>query len=604
MRLPSLVQRGSQYYFQCRVPVDLAPYFPYKQIRKTLKTNNRKHAISRVKSIAAATERLFFMARSGLLTPKLIQSLVQEYMDTMLDLDKRERYGIAESDFDTAVMQQGKEFRERYLMDSRKDYELPDESGEITIMTGADNLADYYRALSRRCNEQARKQDYGEIAPIASGLLMSEGVDLRQDSPEFHMFCDSLLAKEAEAHEVLALRAERVFNNEYDRKHATNPLQRRKKLSALVARYIELHTSQDNARTKQKPDEVFGKILELLGNPYTDEINQDSIVQLFDDLATYPKYRNHAHMKGLTLEQCKKHSKYEPLDPTTFKGVWFALGSLLTYGAENGEYGIARNYCKDKVCAVKLKALTKTKQDKLERLPYSQDDIQNLIIQLNKKYRLRFEPHKLWIPLIAVYNGMRQSEICQLFCDDIIRVDGIDCFRIRDCAERHQSVKNEQSNRTIPIHPTLIELGFMDFVASRRKLKYDRVWQGMKNRPVDYYDKSDNYSHYFEKWFNDTFRKYVILDKQDCKQKPFHSLRHTFINWFFQNIKSQDRDNAAVKGMAGHLESDEQKMVTAMLKGISWETYSQELKPGVMLESLKLLDYGVDLKPLGLPMKW
>lgn len=604
MRLPSLVMRGNQYYFQCRVPVDLYRYFPYKQIRKSLKTSNRKHAITRVKALTADLERLFFMARSKLLTPKIIENLVQEYMDTLLEADKRERYGIADTWYDAYIMEKQNEFKDRFLMDSRKDYELPDESGEMVTLSGAENLAVHYRLLARQCNEQARKQDYREIAPTASGLLLSEGVDLRQDSPEFKMFCDSLLAKEAEANEVLALRAERGLNNEYDRTHVTSPVQRRKKLSALVSRYIELHMNQENARTKQKPDEHFGKILELMGNPYTDEINQDSIVQLFDDLAVYPKWRNHSHMKGLTLEECKKHPKYAPLDPTTFKGVWFALGALMTYGAENGEYGITRNYCRDKLFSNRMKALNKTKKDQPDRLPYSRDDIQNLIIQLNKKYRLKFEPHKLWIPLIALYNGMRQGEICQLYCDDIVIVDGIDCFRIRDYKERNQSVKNDQSQRTIPIHPTLLELGFIDFIASRRKLKYERPWQGMKNRPVDYYVKSDNYSHYFEKWYNDTFRKFVIVDKQEGKQKPFHSLRHTFINWFFQNVKSQDRDNAAVKGMVGHLESDEQKMVTAMLKGISWDTYSQELKPGVMLDSLKLLDYGVDLKPLGLPMKW
>jgi hypothetical protein len=122
----------------------------------------------------------------------------------------------------------------------------------------------------------------------------------------------------------------------------------------------------------------------------------------------------------------------------------------------------------------------------------------------------------------------------------------------------------------------------------------------MKTSPVDYYEVSDNYSHYFEKWYNDTFRKYVITDRLLCKQKPFHSLRHTFINWFFQNMRSQDRDSAAVKGLVGHLESEELQMNSAVLKGVTWDRYGQELNPRIMLETLKKLNFAIDLTHLEL----
>lgn len=85
MRFSSLVQRGNLYYFQCRVPADIKRFFPVTQIRKSLKTNDRKQAVTLVKLLTATTERLFFMARSGILTPKLIEHLVQEFMDNMLD---------------------------------------------------------------------------------------------------------------------------------------------------------------------------------------------------------------------------------------------------------------------------------------------------------------------------------------------------------------------------------------------------------------------------------------------------------------------------------------------------------------------------------------
>ena len=381
-------------------------------------------------------------------------------------------------------------------------------------------------------------------------------------------------------------------------------LPQRRKLSTLIERYIEVHEDIWRFRSAQKPREQFKKVLEVLGDVYTAEINQDMLVRLFHGLTRYPKWRNHLHLGALTLEQCGSHPRYQPISTTTFTAIWEALGGLLTYGHENGGYGIDRNFCRDKIFSVKKKVMKKSQKGKeISRAPYESAEIQLLIDQLGTVAKVR-NPHMLWIPLIALFSGMRQGEICQLYCDDIVDIKGIHCFRIRNCPHRKQSVKTEQSERTIPVHPVLLKLGFLEFIESRRRLRYERLWQNVKSRPVEYYEKQDTYAHYFEKWYNGTFSKYVILDPVARKRKPFHSLRHTFINWFFQNVPSQDRDNAAVKGLVGHLESEEQKMVTAMLKGISWDVYSQDLNPARLMETSALLDYGVDLSPLGLPVKW
>lgn len=381
------------------------------------------------------------------------------------------------------------------------------------------------------------------------------------------------------------------------------PMERRR-LSTLIQNYTEAHKDIWRFRTAQKPQENFGKVLELLGDVYTDEINQDMLDWLFHELARFPKWRNHPHLRGLTLEECRSHPAYRPLSTTTFTAIWEALGGLLTYGTEHGEYGIDRNFCGNKIFNVKKKVMTRKQRERsVRRLPYDSRDVQLLINQLGTVRREQ-DPHKLWIPLLALYSGMRQGEICQLYCDDIVAVDGIPCIRMRTCQERKQGLKTEQSQRTIPIHPVILNLGFLEFIESRRRLRYDRPWQNVRSSVVEYYAPLDTYGHLFEKWYNRTFRRGVILEEKARKQKPFHSLRHTFINWFFQNVPSQERDNAAVKGLVGHLESEEQKLATVALKGISWEVYSQSLNPARLLETLSLLDYGVDLSPLKLPGSW
>jgi len=72
MRFSYLVQRGNLYYFQCRVPADMKHYFPGTQIRKSLKTDDRKQAKTLGKILTAKTERLFFMTRSGIQNTKQV----------------------------------------------------------------------------------------------------------------------------------------------------------------------------------------------------------------------------------------------------------------------------------------------------------------------------------------------------------------------------------------------------------------------------------------------------------------------------------------------------------------------------------------------------
>ena len=55
---------------------------------------------------------------------------------------------------------------------------------------------------------------------------------------------------------------------------------------------------------------------------------------------------------------------------------------------------------------------------------FSSEELQQYIDMLAKTYLSDF-PEYLWIPLIILYEGMRNNEIAQLFVDDIQEQDGI-----------------------------------------------------------------------------------------------------------------------------------------------------------------------------------
>ncbi|WP_143540112.1 DUF6538 domain-containing protein [Rhodovulum sulfidophilum] len=72
-----------------------------------------------------------------------------------------------------------------------------------------------------------------------------------------------------------------------------------------------------------------------------------------------------------------------------------------------------------------------------------------------------------WGPILAGYSGARREEVLGLEPRDVVSVDGIPCYHIRD--NMHRGVKTFSSERLVPIHGHLIELGFLRHVEEMRQ---------------------------------------------------------------------------------------------------------------------------------------
>jgi integrase len=72
-----------------------------------------------------------------------------------------------------------------------------------------------------------------------------------------------------------------------------------------------------------------------------------------------------------------------------------------------------------------------------------------------------------WIPLLSLFTGARCAELCQLETKNIQVIDGIPVIVITNSGEG-QRLKTWDSERIIPIHSRILELGFMDYVTSQK----------------------------------------------------------------------------------------------------------------------------------------
>lgn len=122
-------------------------------------------------------------------------------------------------------------------------------------------------------------------------------------------------------------------------------------------------------------------------------------------------------------------------------------------------------------------------------------------------------PAAYWIPLLGLYTGASVGELCQLRTADVLDKDGIACISINDEAAG-ATLKTEQRRREVPLHPKLVELGFLEYAAAIRQAREERLWPALSFR-------DGKPGGYFSAWFG-KFRKTAPEKVPD-----FHSLRHT-----------------------------------------------------------------------------
>jgi integrase len=132
-----------------------------------------------------------------------------------------------------------------------------------------------------------------------------------------------------------------------------------------------------------------------------------------------------------------------------------------------------------------------------------------------------------WLPILALYTGARLEELGQLHPEDVAEEAYLDdqdveqkvwVFSFTDRGEG-QGLKNAGSRRRIPVHPKLIELGFVDFVKGLQEEDRARIFHHL-NSDV-YGHETGNWSKWFSRYLRGTCG---VTDKR----MVFHSFRHAF----------------------------------------------------------------------------
>jgi integrase len=140
---------------------------------------------------------------------------------------------------------------------------------------------------------------------------------------------------------------------------------------------------------------------------------------------------------------------------------------------------------------------------------------------------------RFWVLLLSLYHGLRLNEACQLRPEDIVERDGVPASFVRS-ANVSQRVKSLAGTRIVPLHPEIISVGFLDFVAEARSKQRERLF------PELTLDARGYYSDAFQKWFS----RFLVSCSAIGPGKSFHCFRHGWADRLREAGVPEDRRRA------------------------------------------------------------
>lgn len=202
--------------------------------------------------------------------------------------------------------------------------------------------------------------------------------------------------------------------------------------------------------------------------------------------------------------------------------------------------------------------------------PFSLDDIEAIFSGFIYQGsiptdRTKAYPFWFWMPLVGYFTGARTNEIAQLDSTDIKKIDGHPCFDF--CADDPKTPEAKRiktgESRQVPIHPRLIELGFLDYVnsqlqANQKKLFGDGLtYLQQRNNSTDH--NKEGWAKSAGKFFNETPKGYLVSIGVHVPHdgKSLYSFRHTLET----NLRDARRsganiDQTVIDAITGHTPED------------------------------------------------
>ncbi|GGJ36151.1 site-specific integrase [Sphingopyxis bauzanensis] len=465
---------------------------------------------------------------------------------------------------------------------------------------------EHYRQLAERSRIDLANSAFGSVRSITSTMLARRfGQDVQVEKMDARRVSHAMLRAGIEVAEALKARAEGDFSYEPKDKllvavlqGPVEPPQASVQPSdplpivppapagppfseeAETFREAQLRRKVWEQQTGLQARKTYALFAEYFGDrPLANFTRRDAarFKELLEDLPA--NYGKAAEYRGVKAEQVVERSKsldVQRLSPRTVQRHFAALASLWASVIEHGR-------ADTNIFADWKFAASKRARD--QRQMWEKDELEALFSspvwtgcqsanRRSKPGSVILRDEKFWLPLIAVFSGMRQEEICQLRLTDVRQVESIWIFDLN--MRTGQQLKNANAIRQVPVHAELIRLGFLTYADEQRKVGKDLLFANLQPGGAD-----DRLGHNYSKWFSRYRRETGLF----VPGRDFHSFRHSATT-FMSRASVQ---HSVIDAVTGHATAGE----TAR--------YDKGLTVSNLKEAIDTIEIGVDLSRLYVP---
>ena len=321
-------------------------------------------------------------------------------------------------------------------------------------------------------------------------------------------------------------------------------------LSDMIRKYFEEieATGTQQRKTIAENQAIFQLLVELLKNPAAETIGLQEATAFKSALLRLPVNRDKGATAGKSIAELLRMKHPKTMSNSSVNKYLRRVSALFAWGKRHG-------FTNDNPftgLAIRSKVLPHQLRQR-----FTVEEIQRLLDPENLPPDAK-RSYQFWLPWLGLYTGARLEELCQLHLDDIRQERGLWVLDIN--AKDEKRVKTLSSERLIPIHPRLVELGFIEHAERLRQNGEQRLFPELKHR-------RDGYGQTASNWFARYRQRLGIA-------KPFHSLRHTFID----ELHQLGADHKKIAALVGHAD-----------ESMTGGRYSKPYRPEALLPVVLLL---------------
>lgn len=301
-----------------------------------------------------------------------------------------------------------------------------------------------------------------------------------------------------------------------------------KTLGAIVSEFIERQERlKADSAMLGKYRSILPEMVEYIGDKPCDELKQNDFLTFGDDLCQLPPNWKDLRAKGHSLRELAVQDHDVCIAKATFERSYkAAIGAFLRYAQSRyGDDGFPSH-----ISAEGMEYIGRRTDPERNQRPMKSDELRRLFEGAEMK-AFAADPkqaHCYWLPHIGLYTGARVREVCQLNPQtDIRQDDGVWFFDITEDGEAAEGVtksaKTVSSRRHVPIHPVLLDLGFLDYLGKLKK-------SGARQLFPEWKPKGGDAAGHAAEWFRDFITEIGLRDETPGAMLiGYHSFRHTFL---------------------------------------------------------------------------